>query len=126
MVRIGTRIKAARKLRHLTQKDIADHVGVSVQAVSKWERIDNDPDITLLCEIADILEVTLDYLLGRKDNLNEIDGVTLNISKDEVLYMIQDMDVALKGMHEEPFTILKGIQKGRQVPIYMVQDERKR
>ena len=61
---IGKRIQALRKERGLTQKQLADAVGVTPQAVSKWETDESCPDITALPLLASALGVSVDTLLG--------------------------------------------------------------
>ncbi len=60
---LGQRIAYLRKQRSLTQEDVAVRLGVSAQAVSKWENDMTCPDISLLPDLADLLEVTVDVLL---------------------------------------------------------------
>lgn len=62
----GQRFQILRKKLGLKQEDIANKVNISTQALSKWENDLSAPDISLLPELADILNVTLDELLGRK------------------------------------------------------------
>ena len=64
----GQRFARLRKGKKLTQEDIALKVNVSAQAVSKWENDISLPDITLLIELSDILGVSVDELLGKKDS----------------------------------------------------------
>jgi transcriptional regulator with XRE-family HTH domain len=61
---LGTRIREARAGLGLTQADVAGSLQVSAQAVSKWERGENAPDITLLPDLARLLGVTTDRFLG--------------------------------------------------------------
>ncbi len=61
---LGKKIADARHNSGLTQKDLADRVGVTAQAVSKWERGSSCPDISILDEIADTLGVSVSALLG--------------------------------------------------------------
>lgn len=61
---IGKRIIALRKSRGLTQEQLAEKVGVSAQAVSKWENDVSCPDISLLPKLAEVFQVTTDSLLG--------------------------------------------------------------
>lgn len=64
----GKRFSDLRKAKGYTQEDIASRLNVSSQAVSKWENDISYPDISLLCQIADIFEVTVDFLLGKGAN----------------------------------------------------------
>lgn len=61
---MGKRIQRLRKERGLTQKQLADAVGVTPQAVSKWETDESCPDVTALPLIAGALGVSTDTLLG--------------------------------------------------------------
>lgn len=60
---LGQRIALLRKGRGLTQEDVAGRLGISAQAVSKWENDVTCPDISLLPALADLLEVSVDALL---------------------------------------------------------------
>jgi len=57
-------LKNLRKQRGLTQEQLAETIGVSCQAVSKWETNSSYPDISLLVIIANYFDVSVDYLLG--------------------------------------------------------------
>ena len=61
---IGERIAALRKKANLTQDALAKSLGISPQAVSKWEHNQSCPDILLLPELARLLGVTTDELLS--------------------------------------------------------------
>ena len=63
---IGKRIAHLRKEKGLTQEDLANAMGVSPQAVSKWENDQTCPDISALPKLAEILGVTVDELLTGK------------------------------------------------------------
>ena len=65
---IGDRIKKLRRERNLTQEEVAAHLGISFQAISKWERGDGYPDITILPALARYFKISVDDLLG----MNEI------------------------------------------------------
>ena len=68
--------KTMRKQRNLTQEQIAETLGVSCQAVSKWETNSSYPDITLLPIVADYFGVSVDYLIGHDTSkqFEEIDN----------------------------------------------------
>lgn len=61
---LGKKIASVRKKAKLTQSDLASCVGVTAQAISKWERGNACPDIAILDEIADALGISLSELLG--------------------------------------------------------------
>ena len=64
MKTLGERIADLRRERGITQENLAGTIGVSPQAISKWENNATMPDITLLPIIADTLGVTIDELFG--------------------------------------------------------------
>ena len=57
------RLAAVRKERSMTQREVAERLNVSFQAVSLWERGETAPDIDKLVEIASLYQVTTDWLL---------------------------------------------------------------
>lgn len=61
---MAARIRSRREKRGLKQTDVAHALQISPQAVSKWERGDNAPDIALLPSLAKLLDVSVDWLLG--------------------------------------------------------------
>lgn len=69
---LGTRIANLRKQKGLTQEELGNQLNVSSQAVSKWENDISYPDIAILPELANILEVTVDELLGNKKQIDAI------------------------------------------------------
>lgn len=60
---LGSRITEYRKTKGITQDQLAEHMGVSSQAVSKWENDLSCPDIALLSKLADYFGITIDKLL---------------------------------------------------------------
>jgi len=61
---LGKRISVNRKRLGLTQDALAERLGVTAQAVSKWENDQSCPDITMLPKLAEIFGITTDALLG--------------------------------------------------------------
>lgn len=62
---LGKKISELRKEKGITQEELADKLGVSPQAVSKWENDLSCPDIMSLPDIADIFGITIDELFGK-------------------------------------------------------------
>ena len=67
---IAENLKSLRKKKDLTQEEVAEILGVSPQSVSKWERGDTYPDITLLPALANLYKVSVDTIIGM-DRIND-------------------------------------------------------
>lgn len=61
---LSKNIKKYRKLKSLTQEQLAEAVGVTVGTVSKWENGNCLPDISMITELADFYEISIDVLVG--------------------------------------------------------------
>lgn len=64
MLYLPENLKKYRILKNLTQEDVAEYLGITPQSVSKWERGESYPDITLLPALANIFETSIDLLVG--------------------------------------------------------------
>ena len=62
--KFGTFVATLRKEKGITQKELAEQLGVTDKAVSKWERAVSSPDISLLIPLAEVLGVSTGELLG--------------------------------------------------------------
>lgn len=71
MTNLGERLKMLRKINDLTQEELSDYIGVSPQAVSRWETGVTSPDISALPQLAEIFNITVDELLGVDDKRKE-------------------------------------------------------
>ena len=60
---VGKQISFLRKQKGLTQNELGERLGVSFQAVSKWERGETLPDTAILLDLAEVLETTVDSIL---------------------------------------------------------------
>ena len=69
---IGDKIKEYRVKRGMTQAQLAELLGVTPQAISKWEKATGYPDISAICPLADALGITTDELLEHKNPLGEL------------------------------------------------------
>ncbi|MCL2003592.1 MAG: DUF2807 domain-containing protein [Oscillospiraceae bacterium] len=66
MDNFAKRIQALRKAKGLSQEELAGRLGVTAQAVSKWENAQSYPDITTVPTVAAILDVSVDELFGKR------------------------------------------------------------
>lgn len=59
-------IKHVREQRNMTQKECADELNISLRAWQTYEQGVSEPKQELLCKIADMFQISIDYLLGRE------------------------------------------------------------
>lgn len=86
---LGKKLKAEREKRKWSQKFVAEKTGITNTVLSNYERDYRDPDTDTLKRLADLYEVTTDFLLGRSDNPNEqkkvsVAGQQINLTPDEL------------------------------------------
>ena len=86
---IGNRISKYRKEKGLTQEELAAKLGVSSQAVSKWENDASCPDISLLPQLCRALGITTDELLTGNNNEVKLVPVEQRKSLDELTLRIK-------------------------------------
>ena len=67
MVPFAERLKAARKQKNLKQREVAEHLQMTAHSYQQYEGGDRRPNFEILVALADLFEVTTDYLLGRTD-----------------------------------------------------------
>ena len=95
MMYLPANLKKYRLIKELTQEDVAEFLGITPQSVSKWERGESYPDITLLPALANIFETSVDLLLGM-DTIRA-EETRYNIHKKAVEYQRSgDLDMAEK------------------------------
>lgn len=88
----GTTIAALRKAQGMTQLELAEKMGVTDKAVSKWERDLSFPDVSSLPKLAEIFGVTVDELMQVKAAGAKMDETEKRDSIAEIL------DLVLKGV----------------------------
>lgn len=86
---LGMMISSLRKEKGMTQLELAEKMGVTDKAVSKWERDLSFPDINSIPKLAEIFEISVDDLMQVKTETKE------NVSKNKVDEIV---DTALKGI----------------------------
>jgi len=104
---IADRIQNLRKMRGISQEELADKVGVSRQAVSKWESEQSSPDLDKIIIMSDYFEVTTDYILKGieppkqtgEENDNFIAGQILYIAS--TAFIVIGLLCAFGGWHAE-------------------------
>jgi len=69
---IGDRIKLKRKENKITQSELGKKVNASPQVVSNWERGYTDPNYDDVARLAEALNCSADYLLGKTNNSNKV------------------------------------------------------
>lgn len=89
-MQIGETIRKHRKMKSMTQEEMAGRLGVTAPAVNKWENGNSLPDIMLLAPIARLLDISLDTLLSFHGELTE----------EEINQIVREMD---DRMRKEPF-----------------------
>ena len=72
-IKTANRLCELRKKHNLSQEDLADKLGVSRQAVSKWERSESSPDTDNLIQLANLYGISLDELLNGDDAIDIIE-----------------------------------------------------
>lgn len=73
---IGETICQYRQMRKMTQEEFASRIGVTAQAVSKWERGNGMPDVSLLAGICKVLGVSASSLIGVEERIVENGNIT--------------------------------------------------
>ena len=116
---LGQRIASLRKQRGLTQEEVAGRLGVSAQAVSKWENDQTCPDISLLPALSDLLAVTTDALLrGEQPPETYVLPVRERKPLDEMLLKIAfDTDDSDKVRINLPLSFIKAATDAGMNPI---------
>ena len=78
---LGSRIKTLRLAHSMTQEQLAQKLGVSAQAVSKWESGTNMPDINMLPDLSVIFGTTIDELFAMTDEyrMERIDNMLYDV-----------------------------------------------
>ena len=88
MIKLGEKIKSLRKRKNISQEVFANYLGVSFQAVSKWENSNTMPDVTMIPAIASFFGVSTDELFDF--NLFEIEKQVESICDEAYKYRFTD------------------------------------
>ena len=69
---IGKKITSLRNASNITQEELAEKVGVSRQAVTKWELDESTPTLSKIIALADVFGVSIDKLVGHEETLYDL------------------------------------------------------
>lgn len=131
--KISSYLRQMRLKNNLTQLNVADKLGLTPQAVSKWERCESMPDITLLPEIAEMYGITVEEILtvGATGQNGDFDDImrSLNTFVDEKIFQkvlrkfedaknVQELSIPL-----DIFMALNGRQKDMLLDILLNMDD---
>lgn len=89
--KVGGQIAVLRRNSGLTQNELGERLGVSYQAVSKWERGETLPDVGLLLDLASILRTTVDNILSGGEKIMEYRGKVTVAEAKEALGCLKRM-----------------------------------
>lgn len=104
---VGERIAELRKKRNISQAQIADALGISRQAVSKWENDQSAPDMLNLIRLADLLDTDTEYLATGNHSKAKADPA--------VVHVIQKVDNVVEKVVEKPVPVEKIVEVERVV-----------
>lgn len=99
MSTFGTRLKQARTRKKLTQNDVADKLGIDYTTISKYENNKSQPDNEILRELADMYEVSLDWLILGQFNTSSpsnkiyVDGVLESLTDEEARHLMESLEM---------------------------------
>jgi|SRR5699024_1918339 len=109
---LGSRLKQEREKRNWSQVYVAKKIGITNAVLSNYERDYRDPDTETLKKLADLYEVSIDYLLGRDNILEEESQRKLIIEKiikefPESNLMFKDLSDMSADQLEEVYEFIK-------------------
>lgn len=96
---VGNQIAALRKGKSMTQSELGERLGITFQAVSKWERGETLPDTVLLPDLANILETSVDYILSGGQMRTHYNGKITVSQMEEGLNCLKKMGEHLGKEH---------------------------
>jgi len=110
MSAFAERLKLLRQSRNMTQVRLAQLLEVDPRAYSRWEKGSNLPHLDTLVKIADVLQVTLDELVARKESSNDV-----KIRNHELQQLCQQADDLPDADQQALIQVLDGLVKKAQL-----------
>jgi len=97
----GQNLMLIRKQKKLSQADLGKIIGTSGDVIGRYERGDITPSVDVVAKIADALDVSVDYIIGKtklvidKNTLNRIEEIS-NLPDDKKSYVFNLIDMCLR------------------------------
>lgn len=107
-----TNIKKARELSGKTQKECADILNITLRAWQGYEYGQREAKYELLCKIADMFGVSVDYLLGREPQPNPLATLNVNVNDDKFIEIYSQLPEYAKQIFID--TMIKLSEAGQQ------------
>ncbi len=120
---LSARLRSARKMKNLSQEKLAELVGTTKATISNYENQYNSPPTEMLVKLADVLDVTTDWLLGRfsstqrgfgRDHVNKATKKYLDL---RMLYTPEDLPEKLPWELQPPVLLYQVLQLRDGVPL---------
>ena len=113
------RLKELRKNRSMTQRDLANALGVSMGSIGFYENQERTPDIDFLNSVADFFDVSTEYLLGRTDiKSQDIDVRTMS----EKLGLSEEVLIKIKHYIDPDYPIYVEVRDSDEEGAFSVSD----
>ncbi|MCL1995111.1 MAG: helix-turn-helix transcriptional regulator [Defluviitaleaceae bacterium] len=123
-VEVAQSLKKLRKKQKLTQNDVAEKIGITPQAVSKWERGESLPDAGLWLIISQIYETTIDHILAPNNLtslLKNLHIVSQSVFDNIILNPDEALDMFVYLSEDQKHEILEKIMQEREFEYYLSQ-----
>ncbi|MCL2372338.1 MAG: helix-turn-helix domain-containing protein [Defluviitaleaceae bacterium] len=110
--KIGAQITALRKAKQLTQNELGERLSISFQAVSKWERGETLPDTSILLQLAEALDTSVDNILRGGEKVLSHKGKLAAKDMREAINCLERVGFLLGKQHIIYRHAIEGISKG--------------
>lgn len=104
-------LKEARNAKKLTQEQLADLLNITRLSVARYESGGREPSIEILCKMADVLDTTTDYLIGREKTMREVLDENPETAHVETVAAHYNGDVSEKLKQEIARQVKEGIEE---------------
>ncbi len=127
---IGERISELRKMQNLSQGQLASSLGVSRQAVSKWENDQSAPDSIKMIQLAEVLDTDMEYLTTGRRNYSRRPPVvltsveTVEVERIVEKPVIQTVEKVVEKIVEKPVEVVRYIEKPVLKRVYRIKYRR--